>query len=485
MSNRFYATLDPEDWEEFKKLGHKMLENSLTQIQNIREESNIEIPEESKQKLLTPLPEKGEGPDKVYNTILENLLVYDNVMIRPDCWAFVNGQGSPFAMLVDMIISGRNSGAGVPVDFHIMKQSLNWIKELLEIPQDYSATYVSGGSEANYTGLAIARNAKAEIDMKTKGMQNVAKKMVLYGSEEMHHCLERSVELLGLGNEALRWIPVDDNYSIRLDKLGKKIREDRENGFYPFCVIGCAGTVNTGAFDDLNALADLCQREDMWFHVDGAFGAWIKLSETHKHLADGLERADSIAVDMHKWMNMTYPIALTLVKDRVAHYSTFVYGHDANYIKTIVDEYISDDMTLWSSLALSRENYGLKAYMLLRAFGRETYSRLVQQNIEDAAYLAGLLEEDSMIELTAPLVSNIVCFRFNPGVYSEEELDDLNKRLLGELWSTHFPGIISDTALNDSYTLRACNINPRTRREDFDFFVREVKRLGNQLINNQ
>jgi len=369
-------------------------------------------------------------------------------------------------------------------DAPLFLQSLSWIKELLEVPSEYSGVYVSGGSEANFTGLAVARNAKAEVDMKTQGMQGVERRMVLYGSKEMHHCLERSVELLGLGSEALRWIPVDDNYRIKVDELEKAIEEDKQQGFHPFCVIGNAGTVNTGSFDDLNTLADICQRENLWFHIDGAFGSWIKLSETHNHLADGLERADSIAVDFHKWMNMPYSLGLTLVRDKVAHYSTFVYGHEAKYLDSALELADLDLMTFFSSLALSRANAGLKVYMLLRAFGKEKYRRLIQQNIDGVRYLADILENDPLFEVTAPVVSNIVCFRYNPGGLLEEELEKLNKMILGELWSIVM-GMISDTTLNGMYMLRVCNVNNRSQIGDFDIFYNRIKGIAKGINLNQ
>jgi len=262
-----------------------------------------------------------------------------------------------------------------------------------------------------------------------------------------------------------------------LEELEKAIKEDKEQGLHPFCVIGNAGTVNTGAFDDLNALADICQREEMWFHIDGAFGAWVKLSETHKHLADGLERGDSIAVDFHKWMNMPYAIGLTLVKDKAAHYRTFVYGRDAAYLDIDQSELDLDALTIMSSLALSRRNTGLKAYTLLRAFGKDKYSTLIQQNIDGIRYLADKLEKDPLFEVTAPVVSNIVCFRYNPGNLSDEQVDKLNKKILDVIWSGVM-GQISSTSLKGRYTLRACNVNHRTRLEDFDEIVDRIKDIA-------
>jgi glutamate/tyrosine decarboxylase-like PLP-dependent enzyme len=475
------VTLDPENWDELRALGHKITEDALTHLQNIRSRSKKKQPKESLAKLLVPLSEEGEGEEQVYNSVLENLIPYNISLTSPRFWGFVAGTGSPYGVLVDMIASSRNAGAIGMGDLPIFKQAIDWIKELLRVPSDYSGVFVSGGSEANYTGLAVARNAKAEANMKTQGMQGQPRKMVLYGSEEIHHCLERSVELLGLGSEAIRWVPVDDWYRIKVDELRKSVKADKNFGLHPFCVIGNAGTVNTGSFDDLNALADVCQQENMWFHVDGAFGAWVKLTDTHRHLADGMERADSIAIDLHKWMSMPYPIGLTLIKDKVSHYSTFVYGHEARYLETVLKSVDLDTMTLMSSLDLSRANTGLKAYMLLRAYGKRKYRKLIQQNIDDINYLAEELKNDPVFEVAAPVVSNIVCFRYNPGGLTERQIEKLNKGILGELWNITW-GMISDTSLKGKYVLRVCNVNHRSIREDFEWLVAEVKRLGEKLL---
>jgi glutamate/tyrosine decarboxylase-like PLP-dependent enzyme len=472
-------TLDPEKWDEMRALSHRMLDDQMDYLQNIRNQPFKPITEEATKAIQTPLPKKGDGEEEVYNIFKEHIIPHSFQITRPDIWGNVCGTGSSFGMLTDMVISGINSGT---MFLHfIAKQSIDWIKELLEYPKEAGGVFVGGGSEANFTGLAVARNAKAEINMKTKGMQGVDRKMVLYGSEETHHCLERSVELLGLGNDALRWIKTDDECRIALNSLKDSITLDRKQGFHPFCIIGNAGTVNTGAFDDLNALADLCERENLWLHVDGAFGAWVKLSEKHKHLTDGLERADSVAVDLHKWISMPYGIGCTLVKDRVAHFSTFVYGHDAEYLKATSK--IGDALdTPWNlSLALSIRDNGLKAYMLLRAFGRDKYSALVQQNIDQIHYLAELIRKEPNMEITAPVVSNAVCFRYVHDGVNESDIEGLNRMILTELWKINAL-MISATTINGKYMLRACNVNHRSKYSDFDVLVERITSIGETVV---
>ena len=478
-------TLDPEDWDELRALGHRMLDDMMTRLQTIREHQFNWPSKEDINSVLAPLTSEGEGEEKVYEVFRDHIMNQSIAQIKPIFWGVVAGTGSPYGMLAEMLATGVNKATEqIPgINGYTHKQVIDWIKEMLDYPPEAGGVLVGGGSEANFTGLAVARNTKAKKDMKTGGVYGQPEKMTLYGSEEIHHCTERSVELLGLGNEALRRLPTNDDCTIRILALKKAISEDKAKGMHPFCIIGNAGTVNTGAFDDLKALRRIADEENMWLHVDGAFGAWVKLSETHRHLAEGIELADSLAVDLHKWMYMPYGIGCTLVKDRRAHYSTFVYGHEAEYLRSGMElppDVLCSPHNL--SLQLSRNNTSLKAYMLLRAYGRNKYSRLVQQNLDQIRYLADLIEKEPNMELTAPVISNIACFRYNPGGLDEEQIEKLNKIIAQELWKINF-WMVSDTRIKGRYMLRACNVNHRSRREDFDFLVGEVKKIGAKCVN--
>jgi glutamate/tyrosine decarboxylase-like PLP-dependent enzyme len=476
-------TLDPRDWEEFRLLGHRMLDDMIDYLKNIRFRKTCFPSKEVIDKICVPLSQEGEGEERVYEVFQQIILPHMLHITSPKFWGVVAGTGSPYGMLAEMLRATTNGAQEFSfAELYVHKQVITWIKEMLEFPKEAGGVLVSGGSEANFTGLAVARNAKAVFDVKAKGVQGLSRRLTLYCSDEAHHCLERSVELLGLGNEALRRVPTDDDCRIRIDALAHAIEEDRLQHNNPFCIIGCAGTVNSGAFDNLNALADLARKENMWFHVDGAFGAWVKVSRTHKHLADGLERADSLAVDLHKWMNMPYGIGCTLVKDRLAHYSTFVYGHEAEYLKSAFDlneDQLANPHNL--ALPLSRSFSSLKAYMLLRAHGKRKYSNLIQQNINQTRFLAELIEKDPEMEITAPVVSNIVCFRYKPNKLNEAELEELNKKILDDINKKAFL-MISDTTIKGRYMLRACNVNNRSKKEDILSIVEEVKKAGEENL---
>ncbi len=477
-------TLDPRNWEKLRTLGHQMLDDMLDYVEDIRSRSTRAPTKEAIEDICVPLSDNGEGEERVYQVFQRSILPYSLIIASPRFWGVVAGQGSPYGMLAEMLRAGMNGAQEFSyAEAKVNAQVINWIKEMLGFPKDASGVLVSGGSEANFTGLAVARNVKAEANVKAKGMHGLKRKMTLYCGDETHHCLERSVELLGLGNESLRKIPTDDDCRIKLDDLGAAIRKDREKQAHPFCIIGCAGTTNSGAFDDLNALADIAQEENMWFHVDGAFGAWVKISRTHNHLVAGMERADSLAVDFHKWMNMPYGIGCTLVKDRLAHFSTFVYGHEAEYLKSafsLSEDQLTNPHNL--ALPLSRNFSSLKAYMLLRAYGKKKYSNLIQQNLDQIKYLAKLVEKDQELELTAPVYSNVVCFRFKPANLDEVKIESLNKMILDEISEKAFL-MISDTTIKGKYMLRACNVNHRTKKYDMDFLVSEIKEVGHRKLS--
>jgi len=476
-------TLDPVDWKKFRAMGHRMLDSVFDYLENIRTQSTQPLTSKAIEEICVPLSEEGEGEEKVFEIYQRSILPYTLAIASPKLWGAVVGQGSPYGMLAEMLRAGMNGAQEFSfAEAKVNQQVIEWIKDFFGFPKQASGVLTSGGSEANFTALAVARNTKAEGEVKTDGVQGLKHKMTLYCGDETHKCLERSVELLGLGNQALRNIPTDSDCKIRLDLLEAAIKKDRQDSYHPFCIIGCAGTTNTGAFDNLNALSDLAQKENMWFHIDGAFGAWVKISESHRHLVEGMERADSLAVDFHKWMNMPYSVGCTLIKDRRAHFSTFVYGHEAEYIKSAF-ELSEDQLTNPHNLALplSRNFSSLKVYMLLRAYGKNKHRQLVQQNLDQTRYLADIILANAELEIMAPVESNVVCFRFRTGSLNERDIEQINKKIMADINQRAF-WMISDTTIKGKYMLRACNVNHRTKRDDLDFLVEEVKRLGHKYL---
>jgi glutamate/tyrosine decarboxylase-like PLP-dependent enzyme len=404
--------------------------------------------------------------------------------IHPRFWGWVEGTGTPFCMLAEMLAAGVNPdlGAGDHVANYVEAQVLDWLKEMLGYPAEASGLLVSGGSMANLTGLTVARNTMAEFDVRQHGLQASLRKMILYGSMETHSSLQKAVELLGLGNDSLRKIPVDGEFQMDTEALETSISEDRSEGYQPIAVIGNAGTVNTGAFDNLNALADICAREELWFHVDAAFGAWAALSPKLRHLVSGMERADSLAFDLHKWMYMPFELGCALVRRKEDQLRAFSLTPD--YLARAKGG-ISGGPAWYSEYGFqcSRGFRALKAWMSIKEHGILKYGRLVQQNVEQARYLAELVDAAPELERVAPVPLNIVCFRFSANGLDKAALNELNSEILLQLQESGV-AVLSSTMINGKYALRVAITNHRSRREDFELLVREVTRLGNILVQS-
>jgi aromatic-L-amino-acid decarboxylase len=477
-------TLDPTDWEAMRELGHRMVDDMMSYLETVRQRPVWQpIPEEVKMALKQPLPLEPQSAEHAYQDFLENVLPHPMGNIHPRFWGWVQGTGTPLGMLAEMLAATMNPnlGGGDHVANYVEAQVLDWCKEMLGYPSGASGLLVSGGSMANLVGLTVARNTKAEFDVRQHGLQATRRKMVLYGSHEMHSSIQKAVELLGLGNHSLRKIPVNADFEIDVLALEQAISDDRAAGHQPFCVIGNAGTVNTGAIDNLNELANICERGRLWFHVDGAFGALVALSPALQHLVVGMERADSIAFDMHKWMYMPYEVGCALVRQEQDHRQAF----------SLTPEYLAHTTRglaagpLWFSdygVQLSRGFKALKVWLSIKAHGIQKYAGLIQQNVEQARYLATLVDSTPELERLAPVPLNIVCFRFKADNVDEDLLNRINQEILIQLHESGL-AVPSYTTLNGKYALRVAITNHRSQRGDFDILVHEVVQLGRSLIH--
>jgi aromatic-L-amino-acid decarboxylase len=474
--------LDPEDWASLRELGHRMMDEMFAYLETVGERPVWRpIPEEVKQTFADPLPGKPEGAGSVYEQFRKTILPFPMGNIHPRFWSWVSGTGSPGGMLAELLTGAMNSSAhgGEHAAIYVERQVVSWLKQALEYPADASGLLVSGGSVANLVGLAVARDAKAGWNIKTEGLGNGHKQLVFYASTETHSSVVKVVELLGLGSKALRRIGVDRNFRIRIESLRGAVAEDRASGKQPICVIGNAGTVNTGAIDDLAQLADFCQEEDLWLHVDGAFGALAALSPNLRPLLRGMEQADSLAFDLHKWMCMPYDVGCALVRSPQAHRHTFTY--EAAYLKSELRGLSAGPE--WFShygLELSRGFRALKVWFALKQHGFESYRSLVEQNVAQAQYLGDLVRGDSRLELLAPIALNIVCFRYRGNLVEEASLNAVNQEIVLRLQESGIAAP-SSTRIDGRFAIRVANVNQRSRREDFEILAREVVRLGNDI----
>jgi glutamate/tyrosine decarboxylase-like PLP-dependent enzyme len=386
-------------------------------------------------------------------------------------------------MMAALLGAGINS---VPANFNdsaarVEAQLLQWMKAAMGFPADAGGIVTSGGSVANIVALTVARDTMAESNVVDDGLHGTPRRPVLYASSEVHSSVFKAAKLLGLGRDAVRLIPVDEAFRIRLPALRRRIEMDRAAGLFPFAVIGTAGTINTGSMDDLTALADVAQHEHLWFHVDGAFGAMAALSPETRHLVAGMERADSLAFDFHKWMYVNYEAGCVLIKNADAHRRSFSAGGD--YLAPLPRGLASlPDMAGGRGLQLSRGFKALKPWMSIREHGLEKLGRLVAQNVRQAHYLAGLIDASAVLTRVAPVGLNVVAFRYDDPELAAETLDEINRELLMRIQERGI-AIPSSTLVDGRFTLRACICNHRSRRADFDAFVAATEQLIRELTN--
>ncbi|MEO8607996.1 MAG: pyridoxal-dependent decarboxylase [Chloroflexota bacterium] len=478
-------TLDPQDWESMRALSHQMVDDIFEYLETVRERPTWQpMPEDVRAKFKSPVPIEPEGAEAAYQDFTRDVLPYPMGNFHPRFWGWVIGSGTPMGMMAEMLAAALNpnTGGGDHSGNRVEEQVIDWLKEMLGYPMEASGLLLSGSSMANLICLTVARNTQAEVNVRKVGL-GAAPRMIVYGSREIHSSIQRAVEVLGIGSDNLRLIPVNADFQMDLGALEAAIAQDKAAGLQPMAVIGSAGTVNTGAFDDLNALADICEREGIWLHVDGAFGAMAALSPESRHLTAGMERADSLGFDLHKWLYVPYEAACALVRNRDAHYNAF----------TLTPAYLAHTArgagagSSWFSdfgVELSRGFKALKVWMSIKENGTEKYGRMVQQNIEQATYLAGLVDAAPELERLAPVPLNIVCFRYRADGMDDAALNALNEELLIRL---HESGVAvpTYTRINGKYAIRTAISNHRSRREDFDMLVEAVVKIGHELVGER
>lgn len=494
------TSLDPIDgaeWASMESLGHRMIDDMLSFLRNIREEPAWrEVPGDVRARLSVPPPWQPEGADSAYADFRDLILPYRLGNVHPRFWGRVQGTGTVVGVLAELLggaINTNNSGLASAAS-HVESQVLGWCKHLLGYPSEASGILVSGGSVANLVGLTVARHAMAArvgVDVTTQGVTAMPASPVVYGSVECHNSIDRALALLGLGSAAFRKIPVDEDFRVRVDALESALTADRSAGRWPFAIIGNAGTVNSGATDDIAALADVAARQGVWLHVDGAFGAWAALSPGLRMRLTGMERADSLAFDLHKWMYMPYDVGAVLVRDATAHRASFI-TEAAGYIGRTPRGAEADDHR-FNELGpqLSRSFRALKVWLSIKSYGVEAFRRQIEQNVSQAAYLAGLIEPHEELELLAPAPLNVVCFRYVPpqstrptggsALGESSTVDEINREILMRL---HERGIAVPTSgrLRGAFGLRCAITNHRSRREDFDLLAESVVALGREIV---
>ncbi len=482
-------TLDPKDWESTRALGHRMLDDALDYIKTLRDRPIWQhAPPHVKAYFEGGPPMEPEPCEKIYREYLEHIRPYQLGNSHPRFWGWVGGCGTVMGMLAEMLAASTDAVSGAfsyVSNNYVEMQVIEWCKSMLGYPSSASGLLTSGCSASNLIGLAVARNAMAEFDLRRRGMTGAPRRMIVYCSDEAHSSIQKAVELLGFGSDSLRRIPVNDSMQMDLGSLRAAIAADRAAGMLPLCVVGVAGTTNTGSVDDLEGLADLCDKEGLWFHVDGAFGAWAAIAPDYRHLVAGMERADSLAFDLHKWMYLTYPIACILIRDREDHRGAFsltptylAHGEGERGLTGVDVPWLSD-----YGFELSRGFQALKAWMTIKEHGSAKYARLIQQNIEQAHHLARRVGASPELELALPVALNVVCFRYAKRGLDGAVLDDVNKQIEVELQERGI-AVASIVSIKGRKYLHVAITNHRSRCSDFDLLVDEVTGTGNRLASS-
>jgi aromatic-L-amino-acid decarboxylase len=472
-------SLDPDDWEAFRTRAHLMLDAALDHTQGVGEDTVWKpVPNKVKAALSQPVPLEAQGTDKVCKELLDYVLPYATGNTHPRFFGWVHGAGTPGGIIADTMaaamnsnLGGRDHGAN-----YVERQVIDWVRKLFEFPHTSSGLVVSGTSIATVIALTTARYAKTNYDVRRHGVRTDKGCLVGYTSTEAHSCIARTFDMLGLGFDALRSIPVDDEYRMDISALRQAIRDDLEGGYQPFCVIGSPATVNTGAIDDLDAIADICREFDLWFHVDGAFGAVATLSEALKPRFKGIERADSIAFDFHKWMHVNYDAGFVLIRREDLHREAFTLRRE--YL-TAAPRGLAAGNPWFCEYGpeLSRGFRALKVWFHLKEHGIKRIAEKVEDNCRQAEYLGGLVKAQPHLELLTPVSLNICCFRFVIPELTDTALNRVNEDIVMNLQESG-KAVPSTTKLDGKLAIRVNITNHRSTLSDFRMLVDEIVKLG-------
>lgn len=404
---------------------------------------------------------------------------------HPRFFGYVASPSTPVGAYADLIASALNANITCwrsgPAGTELERMVVRWLGALIDYDRDAKGLLTSGGSMANMIALLIAHRRKSGANTSRHGLWNSGPPMSLYASAEVHMSIAKAADILGFGRDQVRVIACDKQQRMRVDLLRQKIESDRREGFRPFCVVGSAGTVNTGVVDPLTEIAEIAAEFDLWFHVDGAYGAPACLDERKKHLFAGLERADSVSLDPHKWLYVPVDAGCLLFRDADAARAAFS-TEDADYIRT--HGYTAEEaFAFWDyGVELSRRFRALKVWMTLQYYGSRRIAEAISEDIELAAYLGEVISNAEDFELLAPAELSICCFRYVPerGM-SDAELDRLNERIM-EIVQKGGLAYLSNATVNGKFALRACVTNFRTTKADIDETVAVLREAAEKVL---
>ena len=479
--------LDPE---RFRRLGHTLVDLVTDYLAGLPARP-VFRPMRSAERatlLQEALGEAGVSPEAIVERFSTAVLPHAMGNGHPRFFGWVNSAPAPIGVLADFLAAAMDPSCagGDHAAIYVERAAIRWLMELIGFPTDGSmGLLTSGGSEANLLVLAAARQRAADRDgwsVRREGLQRSRPPLVLYASEQGHSCIQKAAELMGLGAEAVRGVPVDARFRMDVPRLRASIAADRAAGLRPFCVAASAGTVGTGAIDPLDAIADVCAAEGLWLHVDGAYGALGAARADLRPRYTGLARADSVALDPHKWLGVPTDCGAALVRDGRLLRETF--SLVPGYLRTEPDRGFGG--LPWFSeygVQQTRGFRALKLWMTLQHLGRAGVSELVGRHAALAERLAGLVDAAPDLERLAPVELSIVCFRYAPVRLrgADERLDALNKRVMEEIQAGG-AAFLTQTTLAGRFALRACVLHYATTEADVAALVDAVTGTGARLI---
>ncbi|TDT41561.1 glutamate/tyrosine decarboxylase-like PLP-dependent enzyme [Halospina denitrificans] len=482
------ANLDPDDFGSLARFFHEALEAGLEHYRGLEDVPVWQpAPEAAWRAFTGPVPREGQPPEQLLDHFRDYLIPYTNGNLHPGFFGWVHGSGNLYGALGELCsaLLNNNLGGRNHIAHAVEAQVIQWSRELFGFPSNSSGLLVSGTSMASVIALAVARQWALGEEVKKEGVQGKGPVLVGYCSTQTHGALVKAFQLLGLGSDALRRVPVRDDHSLDTEALREAIANDRRAGFKPFAIIGTACTVNTGAIDDLADLADICEQEQLWFHVDAAFGAALALLEEYADDLEGLNRADSVGFDFHKWFQVPYAVGGVLVRDAAAHRSTF--SEPVEYLET--QSLGLEAGAPWPcdlGPELSRGFLALKVWFTFQGVGLENMAASVRKHCRLARELESRVNAADDLELLAPVRSNIVCLRYQPPganaavECSEYYLNALNRAIVTQL---QLQGVSapSTTKLDGSLAIRVAIVNHRTEWEHLDQLLHHTRRIGEQL----
>ena len=464
--------------EEMTSYGYKIVDQIVNHFAEVEHKKPVKKASRKEMDtiFLSEAPDEATSADDVLDFVMKNVMPNSIIISHPKSFSFVPGPSNFISAMSDSLATGFNIFSGgwniAPAAAELEIVTLNWILKIFNFPVEKGGgIFTSGGSMANLTALTTARRVKCGEDFS---------KAIIYLSDQAHSSNIKAIRVLGFKREQIRIIPTDIEFRISINKLKNEIARDRLKGNEPFCIIATAGTTNTGTVDPLDTLADICEKENLWFHIDGAYGAAAMLSKKGNRALKGIERADSLTVDPHKWFFQPYEIGCLIVKDKTWLSGTF--SEKPEYLRDI--EGNESEINFYDyGIQLTRRFRALKFYMSIKTYGLNAFKKAVTYNIDLAEETEDILRKSSNWEIVSQATLAIINFRYNPIhlELSEEKLDKLNQEISSRMIDSR-EALLVTTILQNQVVIRMCLINPNTTIQHIKDTLHECSNFATEIL---